>query len=67
MVFAPFRSENGFRLFPCWSRIGYGFPQGTAGVYECQLSFQFQMNLERKNNVGNSKWISRNLFAGVLI
>ena len=44
MVFTPFRSENGFRLFSCWFGIGYGFPQGTTGVYKYQLLFQFQMN-----------------------
>ena len=47
MVFETFVSENGFRLFPCWSGMVWNrvwFPQGTTGVCECQLSFQFQMN-----------------------
>ena len=25
MVFAPFQFENGYRLCPFWSEIGYGF------------------------------------------
>ena len=33
-VFAPFLSENEHRLCLFWSGIGYGFLEGTTGVYE---------------------------------
>ena len=43
--FAPFWSENGYRLCPFWSEFGYGF-RGNTGVHEriCRFS---------------SKWITK--------
>ena len=32
-VFAPFCSENRYRLYPFWSGVGYGF-RATTEVYE---------------------------------
>ena len=43
MVFAPFRSENGYTLCPFWSGIGSGFRGNYRSVRTSYLSFQFQM------------------------
>ena len=41
--FGPFRSENGYRLCPFWSGMGYGF-RGNCGSVWTYLLFQFQVN-----------------------
>ena len=46
MVFAPLRSEKGYRLCPFWSGIRYSFRGNYTGVYERIRRF-------------NSKWISK--------
>ena len=51
MVFAPFCSENRYRLYPFWSGVGHGF-RGNHGSVWRYLSFQFQMSK-------NSKWIKK--------
>ena len=33
MVFASFWSENGYRLCPCWSGIGYSFRGSYGGIW----------------------------------
>ena len=43
-VFAPFWSENGYRLCLFWPEFGYGF-RGNALTY---VSFQFRMNKKER-------------------
>ena len=64
-AFAPFRSENGYRLCPFWSGIGYGFRRNYGSVWTC-MQFQFQMT-KKERIIGEFGWIWRNLFVGVLI
>ena len=47
MVFAPFRFENGYKVYPFWSGIGYGF-RGNCGTVWTYLSFQLQMNKKER-------------------
>ena len=49
MVFAPFRSENGYSFCPFWSGIEYGFQENYGMSSKRNLLFQFQMSdKERK-------------------
>ena len=64
-VFAPFRSENGYRLCPFWSGIGYCFRRNYGSVWMC-MQFQFQMT-KKERIIREFGWIWRNLFVGVLI
>ena len=43
MVFALFRSKNGYTLCSFWFGIGYGF-RGKKRRIRTYLSFQFQIN-----------------------
>ena len=45
--FAPFWSENWYRLCPFWSGIGYGF-QGNYWSGRMHCSFQFQMSKKER-------------------
>ena len=47
-VLGPFWFENGPRLCPFWSGIGYGFRGNYGNVWK-YLSFQFQMNKKNRN------------------
>ena len=49
-VFAPFWSENGYRVCPFWSGIGFGLGRNYGCVSMCS-SFQFQMNKKLKETV----------------
>ena len=46
-VFAPFWSENWYRLCPFWSGIGYGC-RGNYGSVGTYLSFQFQISKKER-------------------
>ena len=48
MVFAPFCSENGNRLYLLRSEFGYGFQGNTEVHKRINLSFQFQMNKKER-------------------
>ena len=45
--FAPFLSENGYRLCPFWSGIGYG-NRANYGIVRTYSSFQFQMRWKER-------------------
>ena len=45
--FAPFLSENGYRLGPFWSGIGYG-NRANYGIVRTYSSFQFQMRWKER-------------------
>ena len=59
-VFAPFWSENGYRLSSFWSGIWYGF-QGSYGTVRTIYCFNSKW-VRKKKKYANSKWILRNLF-----
>ena len=60
MVFASFRSENGYRLCPFLSGISYGFRGNYASVL-MYLSFQFQRN-EKERVICESEFDSDKSF-----
>ena len=58
-VNAPLWSENGYRLCPFWSGIGYGF----RGSYGRVWTHRFNSNrVRKKEKYANSKLILRNFF-----
>ena len=58
--FAPFWSENGYRICPFWSGNGYGFRRNYGSVWTI---YRFNFNwVNKKEKCANSKWISRNFF-----
>ena len=63
--FAPFWSENGFRICPFWSGNGYGFRGNYGSVWTI---YRFNSNwVNKKEKCANSKWISGDFLVAVLI
>ena len=61
MVFAPFCSENRYRLYPFWSGVGFVF----GGTTECMEVFIVSINskwVKRKEKYANSTWIKKSFF-----